>query len=90
MKIIVRRRLKDYESWKRLVSEREGTRQKYGSRGGFVYQSAKDPNDVVLVFDWDDRKPYAAYFELPDVQKALADTGTTEIIEVRESFRLEE
>jgi quinol monooxygenase YgiN len=90
MQIIVRRKLKDYEAWKPVVSQMDGLRKQYGSRGGTVYRSAKDPNEVVLIFQWDDQKPYTKYFELPEVQKALADTGTTEIDEVKESFRLEE
>ena len=54
MQIILRRRLKDYDAWRKMVSEMDGTRRKYGSRGGTVYRNAKDPSEVVLVFDWDD------------------------------------
>ena len=54
-----------------------------------MYRSAKDPNDVALLFEWDDQKPYMIYFGLPDVQKALAETGTTELIEVGESFSID-
>ena len=42
------------------------------------------------MFDWDDEKPVEAYFRHPDIQKALSDTGTTEIIEVSESFALDD
>lgn len=35
-------------------------------------------------------KQYLDYFNLPDVQRALAETGTTDIIEVSESFHLTE
>ena len=89
MQLIIRRRLRDYAAWKKMVSERDGMRQQYGSKGATVYRNAKDPNDVVLVFDWDDQKPYLNYFGLPDVQKALAETGTTELIEVGESFSID-
>jgi len=89
MKIIVKRKLKDYDSWKQLVSERNEVRQEYGSNGAMIYRNAKDPNEVYLVFDWDDGKPYSRYFNLPDVQQSLAETGTTDVIEVSESFSLE-
>lgn len=55
-----------------------------------VYRNANDPNKVYPVFDWDDAKPYTNYMNLPEVRKALADTGTIEIIEVSETFILEE
>jgi quinol monooxygenase YgiN len=90
MKIIMKRKLKDYDAWKKIVTDFDGMRREYGSRGATVYRSANDPSEVYLVFDWDDSKPYANYLNLPEVKKALAETGTTEVIEVGESFDLEE
>jgi hypothetical protein len=43
-----------------------------------------------MVFDWDDEKSFLDYFNRPDVQKALADSGETELFEVGEMFELEE
>jgi hypothetical protein len=55
-----------------------------------VYRGAADPNEVFLVFEWDDDKPYTDYMNLPEVPKALADTGTLEITEISEVFHLAE
>jgi quinol monooxygenase YgiN len=90
MNIIIKRTLKDYNAWKQVVSQLDGLRQEYGSKGVTVYRNAKDPNEVYLIFDWEDDKSYTRYLNLPEVQKALADTGTTEIIEVSETFHLDE
>jgi quinol monooxygenase YgiN len=90
MYIIVKRKLKDYDAWKQIVSEANEVRKGYGSKGGTVYRNAREPNEVYLVFEWDDKKSYLDYFNLPEVQKALAETGTTEIIEVNESFHMAE
>lgn len=89
MYIIVKRKLKDYNAWKQMVSEKNDVRQQYGSRGVTVYRDNKNPNNVYLIFDWEDQKPYTDYFNLPEVQKALSESGTTEIVEVGESFNLE-
>ena len=90
MNIIIKRKLKDYDAWKKIVSELDGLRKEYGSKGVTAYRNAKDPNEVYLVFDCEDGKPYTNYLDLPEVKKALADTGTTEVIEVSVSFHLEE
>jgi quinol monooxygenase YgiN len=90
MNIIIKRKLNDYDAWKKVVSELDGLRKQYGSKGMTVHRNAKDPNEVYLILEWDDGKPYTNYLELPEVKKALADTGTTEVIEVSESFHLEE
>jgi quinol monooxygenase YgiN len=90
MHIIVKRKLKDFDAWKKVVSDANQMRKGYGSKGMMVYRNSRDPNEVYLVIEWDDKKPYMSYFNRPDVQQALADTGTIEIIEVSESFHLEE
>jgi quinol monooxygenase YgiN len=87
MYLIVRRKLRDYESWKKLVVD-EGLRKEKGSHGAMVFRSSKDPKEVFLIFTWDEDKSYLDYFNLPEVQKTLEDTGTTEIIEVSEYFGL--
>ena len=90
MNLIIRRKLKDYAAWKKVVTVPDGVRKKYGSNGAIVYRSATDPNEVFLVFDWDDSKPYAEYVQLPDVKKSLEASGSTEVIEISESFHLAE
>ncbi|MBI4093202.1 MAG: hypothetical protein HY420_04735 [Candidatus Kerfeldbacteria bacterium] len=91
MKIILRRKLKDYNAWKKMAQEKIELRRQYGSKGATIYRSVKDPNEVFVVFDWDDARSYKEYFERPDVRKFLADTEIipTEIHEVSESFSLE-
>jgi quinol monooxygenase YgiN len=90
MFILMKRRLNDYDAWKKVVSDLDGLRAQYGSRGFTAYRSAVDPNEVYLVFDWEDNKPYTEYLNLPDVKKALVASGTMEIIEISEVFQLPE
>jgi heme-degrading monooxygenase HmoA len=89
MYIIVKRKLKDFDSWKKMVSEQNDTRKQMGSKGAVVYRNAKNPDEVFLIFEWEDEKSFMDYFKLTEVQKALEETGTTEIIEISESFKLE-
>ena len=90
MYIFMRRQLNDYEAWKEVVSDLDGLRAQYGSRGFTSYRNAANPNEVFLIFEWDDNKPYTAYLELPEVKRALAATGAMEIIEIDEVFHLPE
>lgn len=71
------------------MSSDDGLRAQYGSRGATAYRSAENPNEVLLLFDWDDDLPYTAYFELPEVKSALAASGSVpDIAEVSEVFHL--
>jgi quinol monooxygenase YgiN len=87
MYVILRRILKDYDSWKGIVADGTVRREK-GSKGLTVYRSGANPNEVYIIADWDDNKSYLDYFNLPEVQESLAETGTTDIIEVSERFHL--
>jgi hypothetical protein len=51
-----------------------------------TFLNFSDPNEVYLISDWEDGKPYTSYSNLPEVKKELTDTGTTEVVEVSESF----
>jgi len=90
MNIIVRRKLKDYEAWKKVVTQPDGQRKQHGSRGATVYRSAADPNEVFLVFEWDDAKDFNEYINRPEVKESLDRSGTSEFIEISESFWLAE
>lgn len=89
MKFIVKRNLNDYDSWKEVVSGNSELRKEKGSRGVAVYRSSQNPNQVYMVFEWDDAKPYRDYLDLPEVQEVLAATGSTEVIGISEHFSLE-
>jgi len=89
MHLIVRRKLNDFDTWKTMVNDLEGIRKDHGSRGMTVYRSAEDPNQVTLILEWDDKKPWREYFARPDAQAALKATGEQpEITEVMERFEL--
>lgn len=90
MHVLIKRRLNDYDAWKQVVSNLDGLRAQYGSRGLTAYRSAADPNEVYLVLEWDDDRPYTAYFDLPQVKEALSKTGTSEVIAISEVFSLPE
>lgn len=90
MFVLIRRVLNDFDAWKPIASTVDGLRAQYGSRGGTVYRSASNPNEVLMVFEWDDDKSYRAYLDRPDVKSTIAATGTMEITEVSEVFKLAE
>lgn len=61
MHFMIKRRLNDYDAWKKVISELDGLRAQYGSRGFTSYRNADDPSEVYLIFEWDDTRPPEAY-----------------------------
>jgi hypothetical protein len=51
--VIVKYTVADYIRWKSLFDADGANRQAGGSKGGQLFRSADDPNEVVILFEWD-------------------------------------
>jgi heme-degrading monooxygenase HmoA len=51
--LLVRQKVTDYEQWKLAFDAHSVTRQANGSRGGQLFRNASDPNEVIMLFEWD-------------------------------------
>ena len=51
--VIVKHTVADYARWKALFDADDANRQAGGSNGGHLFRSADDPNEVVMLFEWD-------------------------------------
>jgi hypothetical protein len=49
--LFIRHKVKDYAKWKPLFDEHGAKRKAAGSKGGRLFRSEKDPNEVVILFD---------------------------------------
>lgn len=68
---VARTRVADFDRFIETFSTRgKAKRTELGSRGSRVFRSTEDPNEVIIVFDWDPE----------DVQRFLADSEAQEIM----------
>jgi heme-degrading monooxygenase HmoA len=51
--VMVKHTVADYARWKLVFDADGANRQARGSRGGQVFRSADDPNEVVILIEWD-------------------------------------
>ena len=51
--LLVRQKARDYEQWKSVFDAHGLTRQANGSRGGQLFRDASDPNEVIMLLEWD-------------------------------------
>jgi heme-degrading monooxygenase HmoA len=51
--ILVRQTVMDYEQWKSAFDADGANRQANGSRGGQLLRNASDPNEVIMLLEWD-------------------------------------
>jgi hypothetical protein len=51
--VMVTHTVADYARWKPIFDADGANREIGGSKGGHLFRSADDPNEVVLLFEWD-------------------------------------
>ena len=52
--LLVRHKVEDYERWKSVFDHDHGaTRARSGSKGGWILRNAEDPNELVILLEWD-------------------------------------
>lgn len=51
--VMVTHKVADYARWKPIFDADAANRQAGGSKGGQLFRSADDPDEVVILFEWD-------------------------------------
>ncbi len=76
--VLIRHKVKDYASWKPVFDEHGSARQAAGSKGGHLFRSADDPNEVIAILEWDDIKKARDFVGSPDLRQAMEQAGVTD------------
>jgi hypothetical protein len=71
----VRHRVRDYAAWREVYDSFADVQRRGGVRAEAVYQSADDPNDVLVTHDFDDVETARAFFANPDLKDAMMRAG---------------
>lgn len=67
--------VEDFEKWRSTFQTNESYRSEHGERGYQVFQSVDDPNEVTVLFKWDENKDPRAFFESEQMRKIMAEAG---------------
>ncbi len=73
--LIIRHKVKDYGKWKPLFDEHGAKRKAAGSRGGRLFRSEKDANEVVIFFEWEDLGKAHKFTESEDLRQTMEHAG---------------
>ena len=76
--LLIRHHVADYAAWKAVFDEQELTRRANGSQGGRLFRDAADPNEVLLLLEWDDLERARLFADSDDLREAMARAGVTD------------
>jgi len=72
---ITRLTVQDYNRWRPVFDSLESLRQSYGLMEHHVFQGVDNPNDVTVLFQWQDIERARAYWSSPELKAGMAEAG---------------
>jgi len=75
--LIVRQKVADFSKWKKAFDGDADIRRSGGSGGGHVFQSAGDPNEVIVVMEWDTMDNLQQFAQSDELKARMKEAGVT-------------
>ncbi|MFQ5799045.1 MAG: cyclase [Bacteroidota bacterium] len=73
--ILVRHKVADYAKWKPVFDEHGAARKASGSKGGHLFRSADNPNEVIILLQWDDLGKARQFAQTQDLRQTMERAG---------------
>jgi heme-degrading monooxygenase HmoA len=73
--LLVRHKVMDYEQWKSAFDAHSLTRQASGSRGGWLFRNASDPNELIVLLEWDVLEAARQYAQSEELREVMQRAG---------------
>lgn len=73
--ILVRFKVEDYDNWRSVFNELTPLRSSKGSKGGNIYRSADNPNEIVILLEWDSIENVRQYTQSDELRAAMERSG---------------
>jgi heme-degrading monooxygenase HmoA len=77
--LLVRHKVEDYEQWKPVFDHDHGaTRKRSGSKGGWILRNADDPNELVILLEWDSSENARHFVNADQTREAMQRAGVAD------------
>ncbi|MBA4313524.1 MAG: cyclase [Chlorobiaceae bacterium] len=75
--VLVRHNVEEFSKWKSLYDKHSETRKAGGSKGARVFRNANNPNEAVLLFEWNDIENARKFTQSDDLRQRMQEAGVT-------------
>lgn len=76
--VVMRHRVERYDVWRAVHDAEQDTREANGAVSDRVFRGANDPNDLLVLFEWDAHERARLFIRSEDLSDALVRGGVTE------------
>lgn len=75
--VLVIHKVEDFDRWKRAYDEYGSVRKDNGSEGAFVFRNEDDPNQLVVITQWENMESAKSFVEAKDLREAMQKGGVS-------------
>jgi len=76
--MLIRHKVEDYAKWKPIFDEHSASRKTNGSRGSQLLRNADDPNELLILIEWEDLGKAKQWAGSDDLRQAMARAGVAD------------
>ncbi len=76
--VMIKHRVRDYAAWRREFDNFVDTRRSFGEKSYRILHPGDDPNDLLLLFEWDTVKNAETFLASPELKSAMQRAGVAE------------
>lgn len=76
--MLVRHKVKDYVKWKPIYDGHATTRKASGSKGAHLFRNSDNPNEMIILFEWDDLGNAQKFAQSEDLIKTMQKAGVSD------------
>jgi heme-degrading monooxygenase HmoA len=69
--VLVRHKVEDYDEWRAAFYQYSDTRRDSGSQGARIFRDAKDPNELVVLLEWNNLEQARQFFQSEDLRQRM-------------------
>ena len=73
--ILVHHKAEDYSKWKSAFDAHQSFRSENGSKGGKIFQSANNPNEIFVLLEWESMESLQKFSQSDSLKEAMKEAG---------------
>lgn len=75
--VLVIHKVEDFDRWKPAYDEHGAVRKANGSKGAFVFRNTDDPNQLVVITQWENLESAKNFAESKNLKEAMQKGGVS-------------
>ena len=71
----VRHKVADFSKWKTVYDQHDAIRKQFGCKKSEVFTNTQNPNEVLVVTEWDSKEQAAKFDSSANLKEAMQNAG---------------